>query len=297
MKRFLQISFLTLMPSILLGQNYQTEFQNCCKAQDTTCQKETLMKWEKANPNDPELFTSYFNYHFVMAKQETISISEDTSTGQTLELKDSTDNVVGFLGAQVYYNPIEVKRGFEKINKGIEKYPNRLDMRFGKIYVLGQMEDWESFTNEIIKTVKYSSKNKNKWTWTNNKKQEDGRNLLLSSIQDYQVQLFNTREESLLPNVRKIAKAILDLYPDHIESLSNLSITYLLLGEFDAAIETLLKAEKINPEDFIILSNIAHGYKLKGDNDKAIEYYEKTIQYGDAQAKEFARQKIEELRK
>ena len=76
-----------------------------------------------------------------------------------------------------------------------------------------------------------------------------------------------------------------------------MSITYLLLGEFDTAIETLLKAEKINPEDFIILSNIAHGYKLKGDNDKAIEYYEKTIQYGDAQAKEFARQKIEELRK
>ena len=97
--------------------------------------------------------------------------------------------------------------------------------------------------------------------------------------------------------MRKIATTILDYYPEHIESLSNLSITYLLLGEFDKGIEPLLKAEKINPEDYIVLSNIAHGYKLKGEKDKAIEYYEKTIKFGNEQAKEFAKQQIEELKK
>jgi tetratricopeptide (TPR) repeat protein len=70
-----------------------------------------------------------------------------------------------------------------------------------------------------------------------------------------------------------------------------------LSGEYDKGLEPLLKAESINPEDYIVLSNIAQGYKLKGDKNKAIEYYKKTIEYGDEQAKAIARQQIEELKK
>ena len=97
--------------------------------------------------------------------------------------------------------------------------------------------------------------------------------------------------------MRKIAETILDNYPNDVKSLSNLSITYLLLGEFDKGVEPLLKAEKLNPEDFIILANIAHAYKLKGDKDKAIEYYEKTFKYGDENTKQFAKSQIEKLKK
>lgn len=297
MKILLQISLYISIPTILLGQDFQSEFQKCCEINDTTCQITTLTNWEKVNPNDPELFTSYFNYHFMKARQEVIALSDNEPNGERFEVRDSTNQVVGFLGSQIYYDSIEVKKGINRINSGIEKFPDRLDMRFGKIYVLGQIKDWEEFTNEIINTVKYSEINQNKWTWTNNQEPEDGKDFFLSSIQDYQLQLYNTGNDSLLLNMRKIAKTILDYYPNHIESLSNLSVTYLLLGEFDKGIEPLLKAEKINPEDYIVLSNIAHGYKLKGEKDKAIEYYEKTIEFGNEQAIEFAKQQIEELKK
>ena len=293
----LQISLIISIPAIMLGQDFQSEFQKCCEVNDTTCQITTLTNWEKDNPNDPELFTSYFNYHFMKARQEVIVLTNEEPNGEGFELRDSTNQVAGFLGSQIYYNPTEVKKGIDRINLGIEKFPDRLDMRFGKIYVLGQIEDWEKFTNEIINTIKFSATNQNKWTWTNNQEQEGGKDFFLSSIQDYQVQLYNTGIDSLLLNMRKIATTILDYYPEHIESLSNLSITYLLLGEFDKGIEPLLKAEKINSEDYIVLSNIAHGYKLKGEKDKAIEYYEKTIKFGNEQAKEFAKQQIEELKK
>ncbi len=94
-----------------------------------------------------------------------------------------------------------------------------------------------------------------------------------------------------------MANAILKHYPNHIESLSNLSITYLLTGEYDKGIEPLLKAEKLNPQDYIVLSNIAQGYKLKGDKEKAIEYYQKTMEFGNEQAKTYAKEQIEELKK
>jgi tetratricopeptide (TPR) repeat protein len=131
----------------------------------------------------------------------------------------------------------------------------------------------------------------------NNEKKETGKDFFLSSLQDYQLQLYNTGNDDLLVNMRKIANEILKYYPNHIESLSNLAITYLLTQQYDNAIKPLLKAEKINPKDYIVLSNLAHAYKLKGDKEKTIEYYEKTIEYGDEQAKQYAKQQLKELKK
>ena len=295
--RYIYIFVMILALSNAYGQNYQVDFQKYCQANDTTKQWEILTKWEKSNPDDPELFTSYFNYYILKSRNEVLSLTVEEPDGESLILKDSLDNTAGFLGSQVYYDNTYLQKGIDKINKGIELYPNRLDMRFGKIYVLGQVEDWENFTDEIVQTIQYSSINKNAWTWTNNEKQEDGKDFFLSALQDYQLQLYNTGSDDLLPNMQRIALEVLKYYPNHVESLSNLSITYLLTGDYDKAIISLQKAEKINPKDFVILSNIAHAYKLKGEKEKAIEYYQKTSKYGDGQAKAFAQQQIQELKK
>ena len=164
-----------------------------------------------------------------------------------------------------YYEPDLLSKGFQLISKGIEKHPNRLDMRFGKIYMFGQLEDYDKFTAEIIRVIDHSSANKNNWTWADNKPVPNPKEFMLKSIQDYQVQIYNTQNDSLLDKMRAIAEAVLNYYPDHVESLSNLSIVSMLQKQYDKALEWLLKAEKINPGDSIVLSNIAQAYKLKGD--------------------------------
>ncbi|MBW7869086.1 MAG: tetratricopeptide repeat protein, partial [Brumimicrobium sp.] len=117
------------------------------------------------------------------------------------------------------------------------------------------------------------------------------------TIQDYQFKLYNTENDDLLDNMKRIAEAVLKHYPDNIESLSNISIVFILQKQYDKAIEALLKAEKINPKDCIVLSNIAFAYKQKGDTKKAIKYYELTLKYGDEQSTYYAKQQIEELKK
>ncbi|WP_166963858.1 tetratricopeptide repeat protein [Yeosuana marina] len=297
MKKISVTIILILLSQIGFSQDYQSEFQKYCQTNDIINQLKVLTEWKTANPEDAELYTSYFNYYFNKSRQEGLAMTVEEPNGERLVLKDSLNQIKGYLGSRVYYDQAELKKGLNKIDEGIKLYPNRLDMRFGKIYALGQISDWDNFTSEIIKTVEYSSKNNNNWTWTNNEKQEDGREFFLSSIQDYQVQLYETGNDDLLVNMRDIANEILKYYPKHIESLSNLSVTYLLTGDYDKGLEPLLRAEKIDPKDYIVLSNIAQGYKLKGNKEKAIEYYEKTIEYGEERAKEFARQQIIELKK
>ena len=285
-----------MLSQIVFSQNYQSEFEKYCQTNDTINQLKILTQWESENPKDAELYTSYFNYHFMKSRQELLSLSSDQPNGESLALTDSLNQTAGFLGSQIHYNEFELKKGFSKIDEGIQLYPNRLDMRFGKIYALGEVSDWGNFTSEIIKTIEHSATNANNWTWTNHEKKEGGKKEFLLSIQTYQLQLYNTGNDDLLQNMRAIANEVLKYYPNHVESLSNISITYLLTEDYDKGIEALLKAEKIDPKDYIVLANIAHAYKLKGEKEKSITYYKKVIKFGDEKVKGFAKQQIEELK-
>jgi len=277
------------------SQDYYNEFLNYANPGDTLRQMEILKKWESEKPNDPELFTSYFNYYYGKSRSEILTLTKEQPKDRSVEFKDSTHQVAGYIGGRVSYQENELQKGFAKIDEGIRLYPDRLDMRFGKIYVLGELEKWKEFTEETIKTIDYSVKNNNAWTWTLNAKKENGMEFFLSSLQDYQVQLYNTENDNLLSNMREIANEVLKFYPDHVESLSNVALTYLLTGEYDKALPPLLHAEKINPEDYIVLSNIAEAYKLKGNKVKAIEYYKKVLKFGDEDAKSYSKQQIKEL--
>ena len=299
MARFTRIILLMIISSYTFGQNYQTEFSKYLQEGDTIKQFEVLTKWEKASPKDAELFTSYFNYFFSKSRKEILVLASGSPTKkeETLILKDSLGQKVGYIGNQINYEKTNLQMAFEKINKGIKLYPNRLDMRFGKIYALGQNKNWKDFTKEIINTIDYSNKINNKWTWTNNKPVENPKVFFLNSIQGYQTQIYNTEDDSLLKNMREISERILKYHPNHVKSLSNISISYLLTGQYEKGLIPLLKAEKIDPKDAIILNNIAQAYKLKGDKKNSIKYYKKTIEFGDNRLKQFAKEQIELLEK
>jgi tetratricopeptide (TPR) repeat protein len=291
---------LTLVFNQVFGQTFKQQFNEFVSKTDPLGQQQLLDKWEKSDSNDPELYIAYFNYFVKKSVKEVVTLGQNPEGNDVLQIMDkdsSKKEPVAYLYGDTYYDQNILKKGFDYIDKGLSKYPNRLDMRFGKIYLLGQIENYEKFTAEIINTIDYSHVNKNKWTWADNKPLGDPENFMLSSIQDYQLQLYNTENDNLIENMKRIAEAVLKYYPEHIESLSNISIVFMLQKQYDKALDTLLKAEKLNPKDCIVLNNIAQTYKLKGDTINAIKYYKLTIQYGDDQAKNYANGQIEELLK
>ncbi len=296
MKKLWIIITLISFGKILIGQESNLElFNNYFQDQDTAAQRILLMEWEATNPDDPGLYTSKFNYYFALSKQNIISIQPETENENSLVITDSLEQVVGFLEESTNYDLDLLEKAFSVIDEGIDKFPSRLDMRFGKTYALGLIEDWDMFKDEIISAINYSNLINNKWIWTNDEPVEDPENFFLSSIQGYQSQLYNTEDDSLLQTMREISETILKYYPEHIESLTNIAITYLLTENYDKGLEVLLRAEKINPQDDIILTNIAYSYKMKKDNKNAILYYQKAIEFGDSEVQNFAKEQIELL--
>ena len=297
MQKIITVLILATFCNLVLGQSNYEKFKKLSKDNDTTRIKSLLAEWEKSNPNDPELYTSGFNYYFSKSKQEIISIDKAKHGKESFQFTDSTGKVAGYLSSDLGYNPDKLNKALDYGNKGIEKFPNRLDLRFGKCYVLGEIADYDNFTTEIIKTVEYSNTIKNNWLWTENKKLDDAENFMLGAIQTYLRQLYDTEDDILLENMIRIGDVTLKYYPNNIEILSTTAVASTLTKNYDKALIYLKQAEKLNPKDFIVLNNIARSYNLKGDKENAIKYYELTEKYGDEQAKQQARKEIKQLKK
>jgi tetratricopeptide (TPR) repeat protein len=250
------------------GQNFEQQFIQLYNQQDTLGEAKTLTQWKSTKPNDPELYVAYFNYYVQKSMQKAIEVEKEY-----------------------------LKKAYEYIDKGIAMFPNRLDMRFGKIYMLGQKENYSAFATEIIMTIDYSGINKNAWLWTDNKVLKEPKQFMLKSVQDYILQLYNTGDAKLLDDIKRISEAVLKYYPNNVESLLDLSIFYTMNKNYDKAIEQLLKAEKLAPTNYVVMNNIAEAYLKKGDKANAMNYYQKVMQYGDASVKADAQKKIDELKK
>jgi tetratricopeptide (TPR) repeat protein len=293
-KLFLALSSL-LLATIVFGQGYAERFETLFKVKDTSQLKTLLVEWEKTNPEDPELYTSAINFYFYISRNESVSL--DRKPGKSaLQLTDSTGKIVAYMNSAIDYRPDQVALAITYINKGIGKFPTRLDMRFGKCHLLERIGDYEDFTLELIRTVKYSSAIGDNWLWAHQKKLEHPRQFLLKSVQEYLKQLYDTQDDSLLANMKRIGEVTIRYYPDNIEILSSTAVANMLLKNYDTAIGYLRQAEKMNPKDFIVLNNLAEAYKMKGDTANAIRYYELTQKYGDQQAKQQAEENLKKLR-
>jgi tetratricopeptide (TPR) repeat protein len=296
LKRITITTGLYLLSLCALSQDFQTQFRDAVTKSDTIGQIKVLSAWSAASPKDPELFIAYFNYYVRKSMTETISLDADQKDKNLVTLTDTASGkTVGYLNASTNYRSDVLQKGFDYINQGIALYPTRLDMRFGKIYMLGQAENYPAFAQEIVTAIDYGNTIKNAWLWKDGKSLEDARQFFLSSLQEYNATIYNTEDDNLLPFMRQISEAVIKYYPDHVESLSNIALTYLIAAEYDKAIPFLLKAEKAAPTDVIVLNNIAEAYKRKGDKTNAKAYYEKIIKHGNKEEIEDARRKIESL--
>lgn len=274
------------------GQNYKQDFEKLCVSGDTAKQRTLLMKWEKAKPNDAELYIAYFNYYVTKSKTEVVTINH-TANGSNVLKAGKNGDPAGYT-SEVGYKKEPLNKGFKYINSGISKFPNRLDMRFGKIYMLGENYNYTYLTKELVSAINYGHTINNKWKWTDNKPLEKPEQFMLNAVQEYVAQIYNVGK-SQADNMKLISETVLKYYPKHVESLSDLGLAYTLKEDLDNALKTLLKANAIAPKDFIVLNNIANIYSKKGDDENAIKYYEQALKYGDQEAKDLASSEIKRI--
>ena len=163
---------------------------------------------------------------------------------ESLQIKDSLNNVVGYLSSRETINDSLYKLSQKTIDEAIVLFPKRLDLRFGKIHSLGDFGDFNAFSFTIIQTIDYSKKINHAWLWAEDKPLEDSENFFIDAIQSYSNTLYQNKLDD---NLKQVASKMYSVFPNDIFVISTYGVTFLLENKNEEALELYLKAEKINP--------------------------------------------------
>lgn len=264
----------------VFSQSFKELYQQAQLDEDTLKQFRIIAEWEKATPNsdDIDLYIAQFNYYFSRSKKEVVRFETSENGGEnfSLQVLDSVTEAVGYLNTEITFDPLQSKMAYMYIEKAKEKWPNRLDLYFGKIFAAGIQGNYTLFVSEVIAVLEESKKNKCQWQWSDGPL-KDAEAFVLSNVQAYQAQIWETNEDALLDDMLLIAEKMLELNPKCTEALSDAGIVYLSTNKLEDALTFFKKAEKIDKRDLVVLSNIATCYKRMG-NAKMQAKYEKRIQ-------------------
>ena len=76
-----------------------------------------------------------------------IELGNNPKGKDVLVVKDkdsSKTEPYGYIYDSNIYDPVLLKKGFKYADLGIQKNPSRLDIRFGKVYMFGELENWNA---------------------------------------------------------------------------------------------------------------------------------------------------------
>jgi tetratricopeptide (TPR) repeat protein len=278
-----------LIGNIVLGQGFLERFNSISKENDSIQITSLLNEWEAKSPQDPEYYISAFNFYYSNCKQE--EVYKKTTHNSLNNFSQSNSNQIRVICTNIEFFQLAISI----IEKGIERFPNRLDFRFGKCFALKEFELYKPLTEELIKTINYSAANKNNWFWFENKAVDSPENFLLEAIQSYMIKLYSSEDLGLLTNMKLIGESALKYYPNNVPIISSTAVAYMLTQDFDKSITYLKRAEALNPKDLIVINNLAHGYKLKGDKPAALKYYMLSEFLSDDKSKTYAQEEIKKL--
>jgi tetratricopeptide (TPR) repeat protein len=285
-KSLLIIIIFILTFSPLLGNDLKSKYLEYIHKKDFQSLESHLSIWEKSNPNDAELFIAYFNYYIYRNSNEAMVFNKDTS-----------GDSAGTLYGKTFYNKSDVLKGIEYLDKGLELYPERLDMHIGKINILGEIEEYEKQKNHIIAVINLIPKYSNKWLWLDGKNCDNCIENLQSDIQKRVYNYININTKTSYSYVKSISEKMIQLYPKNIWWYNDLATVYFNDKDYQNALKQCKIAENINGKDEIVINNIAYCYEILNDKPNAIIYYKKLKNIGNHNLKQKADQKIIELQK
>ena len=295
MKKRILFFLMFVITTISYSQDYKTEFESLFNQGKKEEILPLINNWEKAEPDNPEMYIAYFNYYFMESQNEVIQLDTKNGPDNNLQILDTaTQETVGYMYSKMYYGDSLFNIAQEYIKKGILKNPRRLDMYFGRIFTLREKGLYELHCEEILNVIELNKQINSEWLWSNNEKLEDSENFFKGSIQDYNYALFNLEEPRTI-EIEKISSRMKELYPNDIENYSNLGVCKLMNSEFDQALEIFLEANKVNSEDAIVISNIAYTYMQLSNFKKSKEYYNLVIEKGNQKEVDFAKYMIEQI--
>ncbi|MBO4638671.1 MAG: hypothetical protein J5710_02845 [Treponema sp.] len=269
----------------LFGKDFKTEATELLQNGNFEQCFTLLKEWEKEEPKNLEINIYYFNYYMQRNAQHFPTMGQ---------MKDGRYGMYD----RVEYNLKDVAIAVSYFDKILKKQPNRLDVRSSKCTAYIYSEQYDLACNTLIEIIELSKKNKNNWTWSENKSPKEigmpkeGEDLLFSVINECFYGIYYPFESNK-DLIRKIIEKELELYPDNTWGLNHAARYYREIGNYKKSIEVLKHAVELDPNDYIVVGNLGYTYELDEDYLNAKKWYEYMLKMDNPDAVEYGKQGLE----
>lgn len=247
MKRFFLALSIVLLSGALSAQTRSDlygRFREAASERDEAAFAAVIADWEKLYPDDAELFSVRANYYFMQSMEEGIVAAADGFYPETRFDQEKLDLATGTLA------------------KGIASFPDRLDLRLGKVSMHLNADETGPAVKEVQAALERSIANDNKWIWTLDESVgDDGMDILRDSVQDYLSALIDAEELGL---AEEMIDTAVRLYPQDAVFLSDKGSLRYFSKDLEGALKWFQQAHDCDPADRLISNNLSAVKKALG---------------------------------
>ena len=221
---------------------------------------ETLLdRWAAAYPDDVQMLTGKFSYWF--SKSQTLQLvpkSQQKFLGEnpTVVLKDSTGANVNYFQETMYDDELfgEAQKALEK---AIQLYPDRLDLRFLKVAsLIGYEKESPDMALSSLKSLMiYNATQHPKWEYPGVEKVDN--EFFSAALQEYCYLFFRYGTPATYEAFKELSQQMLTYEPKSVLFLDNIG-SYWLVARKDnkTAMKYYSKVLKIKADDLTAIKNI-----------------------------------------
>lgn len=221
---------------------------------------ETLLdRWAAAYPDDVQMLTGKFSYWF--SKSQTLQLvpkDQQKFLGEnpTVVLKDSTGANVNYFQETMYDDEMfgEAQKALEK---AIQLYPDRLDLRFLKVAsLIGYEKESPDMALSSLKSLMiYNATQHPKWEYPGVEKVDN--EFFSAALQEYCYLFFRYGTPATYEAFKELSQQMLTYEPKNVLFLDNIG-SYWLVARKDnkTAMKYYYKVLKIKADDLTAIKNI-----------------------------------------
>ena len=253
------------------AQNVYDHFYDAPNKGDNAEIDATIKESRSTDSQSPDRYIAEYNYYVnnALLYSGIVTTTEYPDADVHIKdgiytLSDSTGNTAGYMYHAENWDDIIADSAITVITNGINAYPDRPDMHFGKIHFLRRLQRWNVYAVAIHSTLAYVSEHRKTIVFPGHdtpliKGILEHERTLLEVIQDSPDSIvFATRIDLL----RGIAKHMMRIYPNDIYSMNTMTVSYNLSKYYNNSLKWLLNAEEISPKNITVLCNIADTYHI-----------------------------------
>lgn len=259
MKRLLLSALITLFTFSAMADELYNALFNVALKESVSSAKETLAEWEQKGPKDGDYYSAYFHLHMQQALAYGLKTSKYMplyAADKHVQFKDSLGGISHYMYSEITIaDSTQLDSAITWVKKGIEKFPNRLDLRLALPNTFRFLDDAGRAYIYMEEIVNWAIANPDSaWMWTSDEpvKKDD------APVEEYLQDFFSNCNSSTWHKdlAIKFVDLGLRLAPNDPMFWNDKAGLRIEAGDYQGALEIMEEAHKKNPDNKYISTNI-----------------------------------------